>query len=82
LGRRGITSLLIEGGGATLASAFEAGIVDKICFFIAPKIVGGRDAITPVEGHGVATMEESVELERVNVSMVDRDILVEAYVKK
>ncbi|MEK7794937.1 MAG: bifunctional diaminohydroxyphosphoribosylaminopyrimidine deaminase/5-amino-6-(5-phosphoribosylamino)uracil reductase RibD, partial [Candidatus Hydrogenedentota bacterium] len=48
LGEREITSLLIEGGGATLASAFEAGVVDKVMFFVAPKIVGGKEAITPV----------------------------------
>jgi len=82
LGNRGITSLLIEGGGATLASAFEAGVVDKAWFFIAPKIVGGRDAITPVEGNGVATMNEAVLLERMQVKKIDQDILVEAYVKK
>ena len=49
-------SVLIEGGGTTHASAFEAGIVDKVMFFVAPKIMGGRDAITAIEGEGVDRM--------------------------
>lgn len=81
LGKRGVTSLLIEGGGTTHASAFEAGVVDKVMFFIAPKIVGGRDAVTPVEGRGVALMDDAIALDDVTVSRLDEDILVEGYVK-
>ncbi|MBI2434530.1 MAG: bifunctional diaminohydroxyphosphoribosylaminopyrimidine deaminase/5-amino-6-(5-phosphoribosylamino)uracil reductase RibD [Candidatus Hydrogenedentes bacterium] len=82
LGRRDVTLLLIEGGGTTLASAFEDGIVDKVMFFIAPKIVGGREAITPVEGVGLATMDEAVQLADVETTHVGEDILVTGYVKQ
>lgn len=82
LGDRDVTSVLIEGGGTTLASAFEAGIVDKVLFFVAPKIVGGRDAITAVEGEGVARMADAVPLERMTARPVGEDILIEAYVKR
>jgi len=82
LGGREITSVLIEGGGATLASAFDAGIVDKVLFFVAPKIVGGKDAITAVEGQGVARMDDALPLERMQSYPVGEDLLVEAYVKK
>jgi diaminohydroxyphosphoribosylaminopyrimidine deaminase/5-amino-6-(5-phosphoribosylamino)uracil reductase len=82
LGRREITSVMIEGGGTTLATAFEAGIVDKVMFFIAPKIIGGRDAITAVEGEGVARMSEAIALERMRAIPVGEDILIEAYVKR
>lgn len=82
LGRREITSLIIEGGGTTLASAFESGVVDKACFFIAPKIVGGRDAITPVEGFGVATMDEALLLDEVTTEFVGQDVLVQGYPRK
>ena len=81
LGEREITSVLIEGGGTTHASAFEAGIVDKVMFFVAPKVIGGRDAITAVEGEGVATMDEAVLLERMTAERVGDDLLIEAYVK-
>ena len=82
LGKRGITSLLIEGGGTTLATAFEAGLVDKVMFFVAPKIAGGKGAITPVEGLGVETMDEAYALDTLQVRPVGEDILIEAYVKK
>jgi len=82
LALREISCVLIEGGGTTLASAFEAGVVDKLLFFVAPKIVGGRDAITAVEGEGVARMTDAIVLERMRAIPVGEDILIEAYVKK
>lgn len=82
LARREITSVLIEGGGTTHASAFEAGIVDKVMFFIAPKIVGGREAVSAVDGRGSETMADAVALERMMAIPVGNDILIEAYVSK
>lgn len=82
LARRQITSVLIEGGGTTHASAFRAGIVDKVMFFVAPKIVGGRDAVTAVEGDGVERMGDAIDLERMTARAVGPDVLLEAYVKK
>lgn len=81
LADRGIMTVLIEGGGATHASAFAAGIVDKIMFFVAPKIVGGRDAVTAVEGEGIAEMSNAILLERMTARPVGPDLLIEAYVR-
>ena len=81
LARREVTSVLVEGGGATLASIFEAGLADKVMFFIAPKIAGGRDAVTAVEGQGVEFMRDAIPLERMSAQPVGEDILIEAYVK-
>ncbi len=82
LGSLGITSLLIEGGGATLAAAFEADVVDKVCFFCAPKIIGGDEAITPVEGHGCEFMDSAIPLSRLRAIPVGDDVIMEAYVCK
>ena len=82
LAAREIVSVLIEGGGTTHASAFEAGIVDKVMFFVAPKIVGGRDAVTAVEGEGIARMADAILLERMTARFVGSDVLIEAYVKR
>lgn len=82
LGARDIVSVLVEGGGTTLASAFEAGVVDKVLFFVAPKIVGGRDAITAVEGEGAARMADAIALERMRAIPVGEDILIEAYARR
>lgn len=81
LGKREITSLLIEGGGTTHASAFNAGVVDKVLFFVAPKILGGRDAVTPVEGPGFGTVDEAIQLERMTSVPIGPDLLIEAYVR-
>jgi diaminohydroxyphosphoribosylaminopyrimidine deaminase/5-amino-6-(5-phosphoribosylamino)uracil reductase len=80
LGRRNVQSVLIEGGGATHASAFEAGVVDKVMFFIAPKIIGGRDAVPAVGGAGVSSMAEAIGLRDMKATPFGEDILIEAYV--
>ncbi|MCC6797438.1 MAG: bifunctional diaminohydroxyphosphoribosylaminopyrimidine deaminase/5-amino-6-(5-phosphoribosylamino)uracil reductase RibD [Candidatus Hydrogenedentes bacterium] len=82
LAKREVMSVLIEGGGTTHASAFAAGIVDKVMFFIAPKIIGGRDAITAVEGEGAEKMADVVQLERMTARSIGEDVLIEAYVKQ
>jgi diaminohydroxyphosphoribosylaminopyrimidine deaminase/5-amino-6-(5-phosphoribosylamino)uracil reductase len=80
LGKRGITSILIEGGGKVNASALEMGLVDKVLFFIAPKIVGGEGAITPVEGEGIDRMGEAIRLKDIKIRRFGEDILFEGYV--
>jgi len=81
LGKRGITSLLIEGGGTTHASAFNAGIVDKVMFFVTPKILGGREAVSPVEGPGRETVDEAIQLDQMTATPIGQDLLIEAYVR-
>lgn len=80
LGSRGIASVMIEGGGGLLAAAFDAGIVDKVLFFIAPKIFGGKDAPTPVEGFGIAEVADAIKIQDFTARMIGEDILIEGYV--
>lgn len=79
LGEDKITSIMIEGGGGFAASALKAGIVDKVLFFIAPKIIGGKAAVTPVEGEGVRKLSSAIDLKDVNIRRFGNDILVEGY---
>ena len=81
LGSENITSVLIEGGGNTAALAIEQKVVDKVMFFIAPKIIGGKDALTPVEGYGIKDMKKAVSLKEVGITRFDDDIMVEGYIK-
>lgn len=81
LAAREITSVLIEGGGEVHASALSAGIVDKVVFFIAPKIIGGKEAPGPVGGCGADRLAGAVTLRDVSVSRLGEDILVEGYVR-
>ncbi len=77
LGRRGIASLLIEGGAEVNASALREGVVDRVLFFLTPKILGGRDAISAVGGDSPAHLRDAVILKTMTVTRVGPDILVE-----
>ncbi|MBN1785884.1 MAG: bifunctional diaminohydroxyphosphoribosylaminopyrimidine deaminase/5-amino-6-(5-phosphoribosylamino)uracil reductase RibD [Candidatus Methanofastidiosa archaeon] len=79
LGKRGITSVFIEGGGEVNGSAIDAGVVDKFLFFIAPKIIGGRNAPGPIGGKGVDGMFDAISLKDVRISNIGDDIVIEAY---
>lgn len=76
LGDRGLNDLLIEGGGAVLGAFFEAGLVDRVAAYVAPVIVGGRDAPGPVGGRGVATMPEAWRLVDRVVTQLGDDVLI------
>jgi diaminohydroxyphosphoribosylaminopyrimidine deaminase/5-amino-6-(5-phosphoribosylamino)uracil reductase len=81
LGEMEICSVFVEGGGQVNFSLLRAGLVDKVHAFIAPKLIGGREALTPVEGEGFAELTEAVELERTTVETIGQDILLTGYVK-
>ncbi|MBD2624984.1 bifunctional diaminohydroxyphosphoribosylaminopyrimidine deaminase/5-amino-6-(5-phosphoribosylamino)uracil reductase RibD [Trichormus variabilis] len=76
---RGFCSVLWECGGTLAASAIAQGAVQKILAFIAPKIIGGSNAPTPVGDLGFTTMTEALSLERVRWRVVGSDCLVEGY---
>jgi diaminohydroxyphosphoribosylaminopyrimidine deaminase/5-amino-6-(5-phosphoribosylamino)uracil reductase len=78
----GITSVLIEGGSEIAASSLEAGIVDKLVFFIAPLLIGGREAPPVLGGRGVGPLAEAARLRDVRWSTVGADIMVEGYVRE
>ncbi|MBI5144287.1 MAG: bifunctional diaminohydroxyphosphoribosylaminopyrimidine deaminase/5-amino-6-(5-phosphoribosylamino)uracil reductase RibD [Candidatus Omnitrophica bacterium] len=78
LAKRGIVHILVEGGGELIASLIEERLADRFLFFIAPKIIGGRDAITSVEGSGIKTMGEVVTLKNMTIKRFLKDILIEA----
>ena len=82
LGEQEITSLLIEGGGRVMASCFSAGIVDKLIFFYAPKILGGSDGVPICSGNGPDLMKEAVMIGDVRIQRFGEDLMVEGYVKK
>ncbi len=81
LGQRGVCTVMVEGGGTLLGALFDRGLVDKVAGFIAPVIVGGRDAPGPVGGRGVEKITDALRLERVSYRQVGDDMLVSGYVK-
>ena len=79
LGHRGVVSLLAEGGGVVLGSLFDAGLVDKVIAFIAPSIIGGGDAASPVAGGGASLMSETWRVKRTHLRQVGPDWLITGY---
>lgn len=82
LGQQNICSILVE-GGATLSGSFVARkLVDKVYFFIAPKIVGGKEAKTPVAGTGILNLQEALALKDIQIEKLEEDILIIGRVDK
>ncbi len=79
LGGRNIARVLIEAGAELNASALEAGLVDKLMLFYAPKIIGGRTAPGMAAGRGSAIMDEAFRLSDMRIRRVGCDVLVEGY---
>ena len=77
LGRMEIDSILLEGGGTLNEAMLRAGLVQKVYAYIAPLLLGGRDAKTPVEGIGFPTPGEGIRLSSPAVSSVGGDLLLE-----
>lgn len=82
LGQQNICSILVE-GGATLSGSFVAKkLVDKVYFFIAPKIIGGKEAKTPVAGTGILNLQEALTLKDIKIEKLEEDILIIGRVDK
>ncbi|MBM6725549.1 bifunctional diaminohydroxyphosphoribosylaminopyrimidine deaminase/5-amino-6-(5-phosphoribosylamino)uracil reductase RibD [Megamonas funiformis] len=82
LGQKNICSILVE-GGATLSGSFVAKkLVDKVYFFIAPKIIGGKEAKTPVAGTGILNLQEALALKDIQIEKLEEDILIIGRVDK
>lgn len=72
----GIDGLLLEGGGTINEAFIREKLVDEVYAFIAPKIIGGAEAKTPIEGEGVARMAEAVHLHGIHTERIGDDLLV------
>ncbi|TMB85891.1 MAG: bifunctional diaminohydroxyphosphoribosylaminopyrimidine deaminase/5-amino-6-(5-phosphoribosylamino)uracil reductase RibD, partial [Chloroflexi bacterium] len=80
LGKRGILSVLVEGGSEVHASFFAHGLVDKVHAYIAPRLIGGRQALGPLGGAGVERLTEAVSLRELDATRLGTDLLITGYV--
>lgn len=80
LGERDVTSAIIEGGGGLFATAFQEQAIDRVKIFVAPKIFGGEQATTPVEGPGVPDVERAITFKDVKTRTVGDDVVIEGNV--
>jgi diaminohydroxyphosphoribosylaminopyrimidine deaminase / 5-amino-6-(5-phosphoribosylamino)uracil reductase len=81
LGDRGCLSVLWECGGTLAAAAIADQAIQKVLAFVAPKIIGGRDALSPIGDLGLERMTEALVLQRVKWRSVGKDLLVEGYLE-
>lgn len=81
LGKLGIDSVLLEGGGELNFSALNSGIVDKVICFIAPKILGGQSAKTPIEGKGIEKIEDAIKVNNITYKTMGNDLMLEGYIE-
>jgi len=77
LGKKQMTNILVEGGGRIAASLLEKRLVDRVLVFIAPILLGGEEAKTPVEGEGVAQIEDALRGNIKDIRRIDDNILLQ-----
>ena len=82
LGKRDVQSVLLEGGPTIAWSAVREGCVDKLVLFLAPSLVGGKDAPAILGGEGLAPISEAIRVDIRSLDQVGGDIKVEAYVHR
>ena len=77
LGRRQLTNVLVEAGGSLLGSFFDESLIDEVHVFVAPKIVGGQEAVAPVGGQGLAQVPQLPSLRNTTIRQFGDDVLIE-----
>jgi diaminohydroxyphosphoribosylaminopyrimidine deaminase/5-amino-6-(5-phosphoribosylamino)uracil reductase len=82
LGQQNIDSVLLEGGGTLCWSALQSGVVNKVQAYIAPKLIGGVNAKTPVMGIGAEHPDKAFVLANSKITVLGEDILIESEVVK
>lgn len=80
LGGMGVQSLLIEGGSSLAGHALSEGIIDKVMFFVAPKILGGKESYPAVGGGKFRAVKDAFKVREMKARRVGEDLLIEGYV--
>lgn len=79
-GEERIDGILLEGGGTLNEAFMREGLIDEVFAFVAPKLIGGAEAKTPVEGIGFAKMSDALTLKGIHVEQLGEDILIHGLV--
>ena len=82
LGRCGIQSVMVEGGGTVLGSFFDRRVVDEVWAFVAPKIIGGRTALGPIGGQGIDHLSAAFTLTERSIEQIGDDWLIKGKILK
>ena len=71
--------VLLEGGSRVMGEAFRQKVVDKLCFFYAPKLLAGNDGVPVCFGKGVQKMADALNVEKVRVERFGDDVMISGY---
>ena len=82
LGSRSIQSVLVEGGANVAGAFFDMGLIDKASFFIAPLIIGGREAPSAIGGEGAQKIVEAAKLKEVEITRHGNDLEITGYISR
>ena len=82
LGEMGMMSLLVEGGSQLNGSFLDEGLIDKIFFFLSPKLIGDPQAPGMFDGHGVTSLKEAIPLNELKIRRIGGDLLLEGYLQE
>ncbi len=82
LGRRQMTNVLFEGGGQLVGSLFDHGCIDEVHVFLAPKLVGGTGAVSPIGGQGIADMADAIPIDGPEIQVLGSDVYLHGPVRK
>jgi diaminohydroxyphosphoribosylaminopyrimidine deaminase/5-amino-6-(5-phosphoribosylamino)uracil reductase len=82
LGKRGVTSVLVEGGGRVNGIALRSGEVDRVIFYVAPKLLCGEDARGVVGGRSIRHLSAAIKLDHFKIGHVGEDLRIEGYIKQ
>jgi diaminohydroxyphosphoribosylaminopyrimidine deaminase/5-amino-6-(5-phosphoribosylamino)uracil reductase len=78
LGRRGVTSVLLEGGATSHASALKAGLVNRVILYVAPQFLGGQDSRSLIGGRSPESLSDAVPLRDLRITPIGNDLKIEA----
>ncbi len=81
LGQRQLTNVFLEAGSAVLGAFLDEGQVDEVHCFLAPKLVGGANALSPFGGLGLQSMENAIELRQQEIQILDGNIYIHGRVQ-
>jgi len=82
LAKKGITSVIVEGGSGLSSYLLNEKIVDKVVFFIAPIIIGGKDSYPAIGGISCGRLKDAYKIKDIKIKKIGKDIMVEGYLKK
>ena len=81
LGEMKLTNILVEGGSRVITSVIEGRIADRVMVFVAPIIIGGAGAKSPVLGTGINKISEAAEIDEIEIKRFSNDIVIEGTLK-